>query len=45
MKTTAAKVPVILAGGGSALLSDSFSGVSEVVRPARSIALGFVFNR
>ncbi|MBY5946762.1 hydantoinase/oxoprolinase N-terminal domain-containing protein [Photobacterium rosenbergii] len=33
MKTSAAKVPVILVGGGSALLPDSFSGVSEVVRP------------
>ncbi|MGR5140112.1 hydantoinase/oxoprolinase N-terminal domain-containing protein [Photobacterium sp. DNB23_23_1] len=33
MKTSAAKVQVILVGGGSALLPDSFNGVSEVVRP------------
>ncbi|WP_261818119.1 hydantoinase/oxoprolinase family protein [Vibrio gallicus] len=33
MKTSADKVPVILVGGGSALLPDEFSGVSEVVRP------------
>ncbi|PML04527.1 hydantoinase subunit beta [Vibrio breoganii] len=33
MKTSAAQVPVILVGGGSALLPDEFVGVSEVVRP------------
>lgn len=33
MKTSAAEVPVILVGGGSALLPDEFAGVSEVVRP------------
>ncbi|GAD90649.1 hypothetical protein VHA01S_050_00060 [Vibrio halioticoli NBRC 102217] len=33
MKTSAAKVPVILVGGGSALLPNEFTGVSEVVRP------------
>ncbi|GAM77975.1 N-methylhydantoinase [Vibrio ishigakensis] len=33
MKTSAAEVPVILVGGGSALLPDEFVGVSEVVRP------------
>ena len=33
MKTSSAKVPVILVGGGSALMPDHFQGVSEVVRP------------
>lgn len=33
MKTSSAKVPVILVGGGSALMPDQFEGVSEVVRP------------
>lgn len=33
MKTSADKVPVILVGGGSALMPDSFQGVSQVVRP------------
>ncbi|PML15935.1 hydantoinase/oxoprolinase family protein [Vibrio breoganii] len=33
MKTSSASVPVILVGGGSALMPDHFEGVSEVVRP------------
>jgi len=33
MKTSSAKVPVILVGGGSALMPDHFQGVSQVVRP------------
>lgn len=33
MKTSAASVPVIMVGGGSALFPDHFEGVSEVVRP------------
>jgi N-methylhydantoinase A/oxoprolinase/acetone carboxylase beta subunit len=33
MKTSADKVPVILVGGGSALMPNHFEGVSEVVRP------------
>ncbi|MCZ2723613.1 hydantoinase/oxoprolinase family protein [Marinomonas sp. 15G1-11] len=33
MKTSSAKVPVILVGGGSALMPNSFEGVSEVIRP------------
>ncbi|MGB3385273.1 MAG: hydantoinase/oxoprolinase family protein [Marinomonas sp.] len=33
MKTSAEKVPVILVGGGSALLPDHFEGASRVVRP------------
>jgi len=33
MKTSAEKVPVILVGGGSALLPDHFEGASQVVRP------------
>ena len=33
MKTSSAKVPVILVGGGSALMPDHFNGVSEVLRP------------
>ncbi|MGB5444814.1 MAG: hydantoinase/oxoprolinase family protein [Psychromonas sp.] len=33
MKTSAAKVPVILVGGGSALMPDHFKGVSYVSRP------------
>lgn len=33
MKTSAANVPVILVGGGSALMPDHFQGVSQVVRP------------
>ncbi|NOH78226.1 hydantoinase/oxoprolinase family protein [Vibrio sp. RE86] len=33
MKTSAASVPVIMVGGGSALFPDSFEGVSDVIRP------------
>ncbi|MCT4350827.1 hydantoinase/oxoprolinase family protein [Vibrio sp. NC2] len=33
MKTSAASVPVIMVGGGSALFPDHFEGVSQVVRP------------
>lgn len=33
MKTSAANVPVIMVGGGSALFPDHFEGVSQVVRP------------
>jgi N-methylhydantoinase A/oxoprolinase/acetone carboxylase beta subunit len=33
MKTSAASVPVIMVGGGSALFPDNFEGVSQVVRP------------
>ncbi|GEM80272.1 hydantoinase/oxoprolinase N-terminal domain-containing protein [Vibrio superstes] len=33
MKTSSDAVPVILVGGGSALMPDAFVGVSEVVRP------------
>lgn len=33
MKTSATKVPVILVGGGSALMPNEFEGVSSVVRP------------
>lgn len=33
MKTSSAQVPVILVGGGSALMPEKFMGVSEVIRP------------
>lgn len=33
MKTSAASVPVILVGGGSALFPNHFAGVSQVIRP------------
>ncbi|CAH0528992.1 hydantoinase/oxoprolinase family protein [Vibrio hippocampi] len=33
MKTSANKVPLILVGGGSALMPELFEGVSEVIRP------------
>jgi N-methylhydantoinase A/oxoprolinase/acetone carboxylase beta subunit len=33
MKTSAASVPVIMVGGGSALFPDHFEGVSDVIRP------------
>ncbi|MGR5117401.1 hydantoinase/oxoprolinase N-terminal domain-containing protein [Vibrio astriarenae] len=49
MKTSAQDIPVILVGGGSAILPDHFQGASEVIRPehfevanAIGVALGEV---
>jgi hypothetical protein len=35
MKTSRDPVPVLLVGGGSALISDDLAGVSQIHRPAR----------